>query len=143
MITWGYDRESGNFGMTDAQGRVVRRRFSIDDFTSSEAVLDYIAQQTPRIDDADAGRLVRALDGLLGLQENYCSAGMSGYAGKKVADPRTLAESRQMTEKQCSECKRTKPLDAFYKSNNAKDGRQGRCKACDKERSSARGRGER
>ena len=39
-----------------------------------------------------------------------------------------------MSEKACTKCGETKPLDAFSPDRRRKDGRQGRCRACDAER---------
>ena len=35
--------------------------------------------------------------------------------------------------KRCSRCQVTKPLDAFYRSSQSPDGRQGHCKACNRD----------
>jgi hypothetical protein len=42
----------------------------------------------------------------------------------------TVAEK---TEKRCSTCGETKPLSEFYRSSTTRDGRQYRCKPCDKQ----------
>lgn len=36
----------------------------------------------------------------------------------------------EVAEKKCSECKRTKPIDAFYNARGEKDGKQRACKQC-------------
>ena len=42
-----------------------------------------------------------------------------------------------MSEKACSKCGVTKPLDEFHRSSRAKDGRKPMCKACTKEQAAA------
>lgn len=97
MTVWGYDPESGEFGVVAPSGRVAGRRIEARKLFCSEAVLDYVVQQAHRpgvYSDAEIGALVRALDRLLGLQENYCSHGINGAVGKVVTGVPELIKSR-------------------------------------------------
>ena len=90
---WHFNRE--RLELCLAPGEQSEYPIDLETCTTSEAVLDWIAQVANRnlVTHEDVGQLVRALDELLGLQDALCGGAIDGRAGRTI-EPKTVILKR-------------------------------------------------
>ncbi|MBM2826472.1 MAG: hypothetical protein HW403_536 [Dehalococcoidia bacterium] len=81
---WRYNRD--NLTLEFWRGQKLRYYVDLERCRNSAEILDWVAQVSDKswASDADVGQLVRALNGLLHLQNNICSSGVDHEIDPKV-----------------------------------------------------------
>ncbi|WP_221890928.1 hypothetical protein [Microbispora sp. KK1-11] len=68
----------------------------------------------------------------------YRAKALDRYHRLKPAAKRREGKAQTRTEKPCSDCKKTKPIEDFARNRAHRDGRDNLCKPCQKTRRQAR-----